>query len=150
MMNNPMASQGQHLPSFDALLNKYSSRIQEMRNKEEAKSSGEESTPPKLQWADEFEMPQPEAPNASFLEEVSVQDNVLKNRDDRFSGDPAQDSEAMQSYLMNDPSFQSYGPMMQELIDELSKQIQDGEISLQEAQEIFAEEMTTNFEQFFQ
>lgn len=138
------------VPTFENLLNKYASKIEELRNKEEAKVEGVAQSEPKMVWADEFEMPQDPQAQASFLEEVNVQENIIRSSDPRFSGNKDQDMEAAIGYLYSDQAFNQNQEQMIQLVEELNRQVEDGDLTLEEATGIFVDEMEVNFHQFFQ
>lgn len=152
MMNKMMGqNKGQAPISVSEELNKYRSlysKEREKLNKGADEVVAEDK--PVIKWADDLSMPEPEGPQVTFSEELQVPEEVLHSTDSRFSGNKEQDDAAIQQYLLSDPAFQEHGEQMQDMIEELASQVRSGDISQQEAQQLFLEMMNSHFAPYFQ
>lgn len=123
------------------------------REAEKAQPNTEESRQ-EIMWEDELPMMQPQGVQldpalvATELENV----DILRDNDNRFSGDEMQDEEAYRQYLMGNETFQEHSASMEQVLQEIIERAKDPNdpLTAEEANELFANTMQEQFGQYFQ
>lgn len=126
--------------SFREELNKYRKSYglvrDNIKQKEEAAAANADSA-----WAPQTNIPDGEIAPA-WGARVDLPEELPNYMDDRVSGNQEIDTESFKAYMSEHPFAQQQGDKVADLVEELSKMVQDPEnpMSFEEAQSIYAQE----------
>lgn len=141
------------IPKYAEMLQQYSHEYAKLRKHVEQKDQPQE---PQVRWYEDIIKPDQgmDEGKPSFIdaENFNSNDVILHERAEGNTGDQQIDRNQALQKVMSHPVMMEYGDQIEELIEELVKQVQDPDNPLteEEAQSLFIEMMNSEYGHMFQ